>query len=264
MFKKLLILTLGVVLVLGLLFGRRAVDYVSKAVGDVRESINGKVPVEYELDGIRGDVEDLKTEIHDAMHKVARESVDLDGLKEEIDAKEQLVSKLTYDVQRLNGIAKSGETFVAHNGDHFGTEQVKTDLGLRFERLKTEKSTLGQLKQLHAVREKTLNATRQKMDKMMARKQQMEVDIANLESIHRLNEVAKVTSKLEIDDSPFNQASERIQDLKTRLQVERKILNVDVTAEVRIPLDAPQSQDITEEVDAFLNPQAGNLAVSNK
>jgi peptidoglycan hydrolase CwlO-like protein len=264
MFKKLLILTLGVVLVLGLLFGRRAVDYVSKAVGDVRESINGKVPVEYELDGIRGDVQDLKSEIHDAMHKVAKEEVKLDQLLEEINDKEQLVSKLTYDVRRLNGIAKSGETFVAHDGRQFGSEQVKTDLGLRFERLKTEQSTLGQLKQLHAVREKTLNATRQKMDKMIARKQQMEVDIANLESLHRLNEVAEVTSKLELDDSPFNQTNQRIQDLKTRLKVERKLLNVHVTAEAQIPLDAPQSQDITEEVDAFLNPQAGNLAASNK
>ncbi len=264
MFKKLLILTLGVVLVLGLLFGRRAVDYVSKAVGDVQESINGKIPVEYELDGIRGNVEDLKKEIHDAMHKVAREEVKLDQLQEEINDKEQLVSQLTDDVQRLNGIAKSGETFVAHNGHHFDTEQVKADLGLRFERLKTEESTRDQLKQLHAVREKTLNATRQKMDKMISRKLQMEVDIANLESLHRLNEVAKVTSKMEIDDSPFNRTSQRIQDLKTRLKVERKLLNVHVTAEAQIPLDAPQTQDITEQVDAFLNPQAGNLATSNK
>jgi predicted nucleic acid-binding Zn-ribbon protein len=230
----------------------------------VRESINGKVPVEYELDGIRGDVQDLKSEIHDAMHKVAREEVKLDQLQEEINDKDRLVSKLTYDVQRLNGIAKSGETFVAHNGHHFGTEQVKTDLGLRFERLKTEKSTLDQLKQLHSVREKTLNATRQKMDKMIARKLQMEVDVANLESLHRLNEVAEVTSKLELDDSPFNQANQRIQDLKTRLQVDRKLLNVHVTVEAQIPLDAPQSQDITEEVDAFLSPQAGNLATSTK
>ena len=91
MLKKVFFVGAAVALLAGLLSGRDAISYVATSLGQVRDSVRGAVPVEFEITRARDMIRELDPEIEKNMAKIAEEEYEVEELAQKIDAnKEQL------------------------------------------------------------------------------------------------------------------------------------------------------------------------------
>ena len=114
-----------------------------------------------------------------------------------------------------------------YSGRRYTPKQVKQDLANRFERYKTNDATVQSLKEIHMARTRGLEAARQKLENMLAVKQQLEVDVENLESRLKMVEVAQTSSEINLDDSRLGRCKDLITDLRTRLDVAERIVSTE-------------------------------------
>jgi hypothetical protein len=84
MLKKLVVGTATAAIAGGLLLGSEAVSYVRTFGSNVREAVKSEISVEFELDRIRNEVDNLMPEIRKHMTIVAEQSVDVKDLDREL------------------------------------------------------------------------------------------------------------------------------------------------------------------------------------
>jgi peptidoglycan hydrolase CwlO-like protein len=257
MLKKALVVVLGLVLLVGLLFGRSAWSYVTATVSELRDSVKSNVPVEFELKRAKKEISKIDEDVREAMHEIAKEEVQVEKLAKQIDKKEQVLAKAKSDIMTLTAHLESGEKYYVAKGSSYSRSKVEADLSRRFERFKTEEETLGKLRMIYEARERGLNAAHDKLEAMRSAQKQLEVEVANLEAEQKMIEVAKASSEFDFDDSRLSSVRNSLDEIRTRLEVDRKLADADVYYPDEIPVgeEAAGSGSILEEINAHFNPE---------
>lgn len=251
MIKKIIITTASTLLVGGLLFGSNALSYMKTACSRVTTAAEESVPVEFQIDRARQMVADLGPEVRHSMHVIAKEEIELDRLNEQIHKSEQKTDKSKDEILRLQSDLASGGAVFHYAGHSYTRDEVKQDLSRRFSRFKVTDETLAHLKSMRDARTRNLDAARQKLTAMVSAQKKLETDITNLEAKRKLVEVAQASSDVVFDDTQLARAKDLITDIRTKLDVAAKLANADVNHHAEIPLDAEQSEDVTEQVAAY-------------
>lgn len=253
MVKKGLFAGGALLLLLGLLFGRDAVSYTTTSLGWVRQSVRDSVPVSFELERARKMIRDLDPEIQRNMHLIAKEEVDVQGLKETLAAGEKSLAKSRSQIELLTNDLKKGDSNFVYAGKSYTSRQVEADLTQRFESYKVKQATTEKLAQVLAARERGLVAGREKLKAMQAAKSRLEVDVANLDARMEMVRVAQSTSEFNFDDSRLSRTKDLVKDIGARIDVAEKLVNADTTYTGQIDLEEPTSSDITEQVTKYFS-----------
>ena len=244
----------GVALLLAtFFFGRDVVSYVRTSAGYVRSSVTDSVPMEFQIQRARGMIDDLVPEIRKNMHVIAKEEVEVEKLQKQIADSETRLTRDKEEVLRLKTDLDSGKPKFQYAGRSYSADQVKVDLANRFERYKTSEATLGSLRDIHEARLKSLEAARQKLEGTLAAKRKLYVEVENLQARLQMVAAAQTTNQYEFDDSRLGRVKELIADLKTRLDVSEKMVNVEGTFHDQIPLDEPTPANIAEQVTEYFS-----------
>jgi hypothetical protein len=251
MMKKGILIGAGVLVLLGLLFGREGFSYVKTSLGWVRQGVRDAVPVEFEIGRARQMIKDLDPEIHKNMHLIAKEEVEVAHLREQLGTAEQNLAKNKSDIERLNTDLKRGDSTFVYAGKSYTQEQVEIDLARRFELFKVKEATLEKLTQVLAARERGLTAGREKLKAMQAAKGQLEVDVANLDARLEMVKVAQSTSEFNFDDSRLARTKDLVSDISARIDVAEKLVNAETTYPGEIDLDEEAKTNITEQVTKY-------------
>lgn len=260
MIRKTLYVAGGLTLLTFLLFGRNALSYMRTSGAWVKETVKNSVPVDFEIDRARKMVADLVPDIRKNMHVIAKEEVEVERLNKQITESEAKLEKDRGDLVRMKNDVSSNKEVFQYAGRTYTQAQVKTDLANRFERFKTTDATLASLKEIHAAREKSLAAARQKLEGMLAAKRKLEADVENLEARLKMVEVAQTTSEVNFDDSNLGRCKDLVTDLRTRLDVAEKMVHSDSTYTGEIPLDEAAPKNIVEQVTEYLTPGSSKVA----
>jgi tellurite resistance protein len=256
MVKKGLFAGGAIVLLLGLLFGRDAVSYTTTTLGWVRQSVNDAVPVEFELTRARDMIAGLRPEIERNMHLIAKEEVEVKGLKDQLAVGEKSLAKSKSEIERLASDLKRGDSNFVYCGKAYTSRQVETDLTQRLETHKVKQATIDKLSQILAARERGLVAGREKLKAMQAAKSQLEVDVANLEARYEMVRVAQSTSEFNFDDSHLARTKEMVKGIGTKIEVAEKLVNAETTYPGQINLEEPVSSNVLEEVARYFGDDA--------
>ena len=214
-------------MLVGLLFGRDAFSYASTSFGWVRQSVRDSVPVSFELERARQMIRDLDPEIQRNMHLIAKEEVDVQGLKDQLVTGEKNLVKNRSEIERLTKDLKRGESTFVYCGKSYTSREVEADLTQRFETFKVKQATCEKLGQILAARERGLTAGREKLKAMQAAKQQLEVDVANLDARMEMVRVAQSTSEINFDDSHLSRTKDLVKGIGTKIEVAEKLVNAE-------------------------------------
>jgi chromosome segregation ATPase len=252
MLKKTLYVAAAVALLLGLLFGRDAVSYVSTSVGQLRQHVKDSIPVEVEIQRARDMIKNIDPEIRRSMHLIAKEEVQVEQLAGEIQKLEGQLAKKEGEIMKLKADLDTSEGYFYYASRRYSRDEVKADLANRFENFKINDATLATLQKQLVAREKSLDAARQKLDSMVAQKDQLKVEVANLEARVKMVEVAKTTADFKFDDSQLARTKKLISEIGTRINVEERMLNNYTEHKTEIPVEEPvEVKDVTEEISAY-------------
>lgn len=266
MLKKIVLGILIAGLLGGLLLGKGAFSYLTTGYERASQTVQESVPLEFQIDRARKMVRDLEPEIRRSMHVIAKEEVEVESLNKRIEAAEAKASKEKADIIRLQSDLQSGHSVFRYAGNQYSKEEVKQDLSRRFARFKTSDATLGSLADMRDARQRNLDAAREKLATMMSAQRQLQVEVENLEAKLKLVEVAQASSDLKLDDSQLARAKELIGEIRTRLEVAAKLANADTNYSEEIPLNEPDSENITDQVADYFHlndTEDSDLAVVN-
>jgi hypothetical protein len=254
MLKKSLVVGGALVLLLGLFFGRDACSYLTTSSRWVKDTVKTNVPIEFQINRARDMIKDLDPEIRMNMHLIAKEEVEIEKLAKQVDEQENALAKSRDDILRLKKDLETGDSSFYYASRRYTVDQVKNDLEGRFERHQVNEATLEKNQKILTIRQQKLDAARQGLEEMLSAKRELEVQVANLEAENEMLKVAKTASDFNFDNSQLARTKELIEDIRTRIEVEEKLIG-EVQAEVigQIPLDEPEAseEDITDRVSRY-------------
>ena len=251
MIRKAVLIGGGTLLAGVFVFGPSAVSYVRTSAGYVTDTVQQSVPVEFQIDRARGMLKNLAPEVRKNMHVIAKEEVEVRRLEEQIDKSQERLGKDKEQLMRLKTDLASDKSVFNYAGRSYTAEQVRVDLANRFERFKTGDATLASLTEIRHARIRSLDAARQKLEGMLAAKQQLEVEVENLDARLQMIAAAQTTSEFQFDDSRLGQVKGLISDLRTRLDVAEKLVSTETQFYGEIPLEEPTPENIADEVAAY-------------
>lgn len=233
--------------------GRDTWSYCYTSFRTVRQAVKSEVPIEFEVQRARDLVAQVDGEIRKCLHVIAEEEVNLDHLRKEIDTqvtqharqKEQIL------VQRQD--LRSNKTAYTYGGRIYTVSEVEQDLADRFERYQSVDETLKSRRQVLNARESSLGAARRKLDSMLDSKEQLLLQVENLEARYRTLQAAQVASNISLDDSHIARTRQLIAELSKQVEVKQKLVDGVGNTTGLIPVDLPTEvkPGITAQIDSY-------------
>lgn len=264
MLKKGLIVGAGVLLLGLLFFGTSLSSYVGTSVRMVRESVKDSVPLGLELERAKDLIKQLDPEIRRHEHQIAKEEVAVEMLRDSVETREADLAKAERQIKRLASDLESGDSYYVYDDRSFTAGQVESDLSNRFEKFKTaETTTMNKRKTLNA-RTERLESAREKLIEMRNAKSQLELEVAELESRLEALELAQVGSEFKIDNSALSRTRETIREIKTRIEVEERVIGADakITGEIPLEEDEASSENVLDEVTNYFGGERAEASVA--
>lgn len=258
MLKQAIIGSSVVALLGGFVLGRDAWSYVATSVSSMRQAIKREVPIEFEVQRARDLVAQVDHEIRKCLHVIAEEEVSVDDLRREVDlqtaahqrTKEQIL------VQRKD-LEQKRDTY-HYGGRIYTVSEVERDLADRFSRYQTVDETLRSRQQVLTARESSLAAARRKLDSMLDSKEQLLVQIENLDARLKTLQASQLASTVAVDDSQIARTRQLIAHLNKQIEVRQKLVDGTGNLSGLIPIEAPaqSSTNITSRIDQFFEGQS--------
>ena len=267
MIKKTLIVVAGLALVTGLLFGRKVMPYASTAFEKVRTSVNEQVPVGFQIDAARKQLEKIEPEIKHMLWQIAKEKAEVKKLENQLAQSQAELGRKHDEILTLRDHLESGESvYVAVNGKAYTTERVREDLAHRFDVYRTMEKTIAKTEQILELRLQALATAEQKLDEVYSQRRELEVLVENLDARQRMVDVAKTASKIHIDNSQLSQTREFIDDIAARIDVEEQMMNLVPKYAGEIPMDdlIESDRDILDEVNSYFTQKHEDDTVASK
>ncbi len=257
--KKLILGAIGVAVLSGFIFGGNMIPYAQTAYEKAATAVESKVPVSFQIDAAKKQLERIGPEINHMNQEIAKEIVDIKKLANSIKRQQAALEKSEGDMISLRSHLDSGDKFyVAANSRAYSTDDVKRDLRQRLTSHKTGVATLEKDQKVIELRKKSLDAAIERVQQAEVQKTELSLQIEHLTAQHRMNEVVKTASKLDqLDDSQLSRTRSMVEDISARLDAEQEMMSMMPTHFGSIPVGeaADSGTDILDEIDAFFDKQ---------
>ncbi|WP_437206679.1 hypothetical protein [Planctomicrobium sp. SH664] len=250
----------------GLIFGKDLFSYTRAGVMSARDKIRAEVPIEFEIERARRDVERLLPEVRRSMHVIAEEQVAVAQLKEGINRREESLAKQEEAILSLTADLKQKDSKLIYAGRRYQPHEVEKDLAERFNRYKIAEDTVKREQQLLSAKEAALKANRDTLEGMLSQKKDLEVQLERLEARLRTIAARKQIQGLEIDDSHLSRVKALIAKIENRLDVEDAVLAADGELSGLIPVEreeATDTKDVTHQVEAYFGNRLSPAVVAH-
>ncbi|MFP6766732.1 MAG: hypothetical protein VB859_01090 [Planctomycetaceae bacterium] len=254
MLKKALIGAAALMALGTFVFGRDAISYASTWGKSVRTAVKSEVPLEFEIDRARVEVENLVPDIRDMMHVIASAQVDIEHKAKEVARKNVAANSQKQALLTLRSDLGSGRSAFVYASHTYTADEVRKDLEKRFKQFKVAESSLESDRQILRAWQKTMNANQEKLDTMLTAKQDLEVQLEQLEARLRSVEAAEATATLDFDDSRLARAKKLIVELNKQLDVREREANLEGKVHGLIPVEEltePTESSITNRIDEY-------------
>lgn len=246
----------GLGLAAGLLFGTEAGSYLWTSAKSVRAAAKDKVPIEFELTRARDLLEDIIPEMQANIRLIAQEEVEIAELRADLERGRSCLGEERARITKLRDALNTQRVSYRLGGFDYTRQQVKEDLGRRFDRFKEAEVVQAGKERLLETRQESLQAAMQMLERTRSRKAQLEDQVAALESQYRLVKAASVGSRIQVDHSKLAQTEKLIGQIKKRLDVAERVLAHEARFVQPIEVDVISEQDLLAQVDEHFS-QAG-------
>lgn len=244
---------LGVVLVGGLIFGREARSYLRTGLRDVRHSVKDNVPIEFELRRARDLLAEIGPEMHRHVRLIATQEVEIGRLRGDVEASARAIEEQRAGVQKLRGMLETSQKSFRIRGATYDRQEVTEELARRLTMLKEAEASLEAKRKMLAARERSLRSAMQLVERTRSQRAQLEAQVANLESQHRLIQAASATSSLDLDTGKLAETQRAIEQVRKQLDVAERVLAHEAKfTQPQIVLDAVTEREVTAAVDEHL------------
>jgi chromosome segregation ATPase len=196
-------------------------SYASTLWSQVKAETKNAVPTRFEIDRVRHEIANLDGDIAGMIRPIAEYKATITRLKKDIAQSEQALDEQKGVLLSMTKDLEGNPTFVEYGGEAYAADRVRSKLTKDFAGYKRLEANLSSQRKLLEAKETSLKATQEQLAKVIAKKREYEVRLAQLEADEETLQIARIGSKLQIDDSRATQIEAALADIEHRHNVQR-------------------------------------------
>jgi len=252
MLKKMVILAVVGFVAVTVIAGTKIGSYIRSEIQEARRQAEDSVPPEKEIARLRNEVKLLDKDIMTVVNQLAKERVEVNNLKDQVDA---VAAKQEKDkallTTRANAI-KNAEGHVVFGNRKLSIDDAKAELEEGVKRFAANQKTLETMEMTLATRIKVRDSLEKQLETMKNQKSELTTAIDGMEAELTALKLQQMESKYQTDDTRLAKIKEDLRKLKTKVDVEREKLKLMPAAIEPTPAPAASSKSV-DDIMAPLN-----------
>lgn len=195
-------------------------SYASTLVASVEAGAKDQVPTKFELERIRHEIKNLDGDISQMVRPIAEHRVVVEKMRKDIAKSQANIDEQKKKYLEIIEELEAGKKNFTVAGRKLTRDQVDNQLRRDMDHLKVMEKNVKTQHQLLEAKEAALKGTQEQLAKVVTKKREYEVRLAELEAQAEQVEVAKIGSDLKIDSSRATQIESSLQALEQRINTE--------------------------------------------
>jgi len=243
--KLLLIGIIGAVALVAVAKKTNVCSYATTLASTVSDAAQDQIPTKFELERIRNEIVSLDDDISAMIRPIAEYKVVVEKMRKDI-ARNQ--TRIDEQKKTMLGVIEdlAAKKEISVHGVVYTPERVRQQLQRDTNELKQLEKRVRVQHQVLEAKEKALVATQEQLAKVVAKKREYEVRLAQLQAEEETLQVARIGTTVKIDNTRATQIEEALNGIEHRLQVAREQASMYNGTVVNIPL---QDRTTTGPVD---------------
>jgi len=270
MLKKMVILAVVGFVAVVALKGTKAVSFLKSEWQSATKQAEDSIPPEKEIGRLKNEVGLLDKDVKTLVNHLAKERVEVNDLKEKVDA---MAAKQSKDKELLSARAatitkaEKDPTYAISFGNRpLSVSAAKAELEEGVKRFSTNQKSLDAHESLLTNRIKVRDTLEKQLETMKNQKSELANQVDAMEAELAVLKLQQMESKYQTDDTRLAKIKEDMQKLKTRVAVEREKLKLLPSAlddapastsngggksvdDIMAPLNAPAKKPETSKTD---------------
>ena len=265
--KWLIVGMVGAVALVAVLKKTSVCSYAGTLLNQVSADAKNQVPTKFELERIRHEISGLDGDISQMIRPIAEYKSVIEKMRKDITK-----SQANIDSQKKNLLAvvedlQSNPKQVVYGEKTYTAEQVRRQLSRDTESLKQLEKHAKVQQQVLEAKELSLKATQEQLAKVISKKREYEVRLAQLEAEEETLQIARIGSDIKIDSSRATVIEDALANVEHRQNVERQVVEMRTGELANIPLNdrgAKTPADLQTIRNYLEGNEAADKSASNK
>jgi len=212
------------VLLVGLFVMRKTslFSYAGTLWSQVREETKKQVPTKFEIDRVRHELAGMDGDVSTMLRPIAEHMAAINRLKKDIKCTRAGLGEQKAGILTMTKDLDGNPAVLVYAGEEYSAERVRLKLQRDFESYKRCETHLRSQEKLLDAKERSLAAAREQLAKLVSKKREYEIRLAQLEADEETLQIARIGSKLPIEDT--NRATEieaALSEIEHRHEVQR-------------------------------------------
>jgi septation ring formation regulator EzrA len=219
--KKLLVIALVIGVCFYFVKKSSLFSYASTVWSQVKTETKNVVPTRFEIDRARHEIANLDDDIGNMIRPIAEYKAAILRVKKDIARSERALDDQKGVLLTMTKDLEGNPAVLVYAGEEYSAERVRGKLSKDFKSYKRLETKLQSQRKLLEAKEASLKATQEQLAKIIAKKREYEVRLAQLEADEETLQIARIGSTLQIDTSRTTQIEAALADIEHRQDVQR-------------------------------------------
>jgi peptidoglycan hydrolase CwlO-like protein len=235
--KWLIIGIIGAVALVAVFKKTNVCSYASTLFAQVSADAKNQIPTKFELERIRNEIAALDGDISQMIRPIAEYRADIKKLRTDIDKRQKNIDETKKTLLAVVEDLKGNPEELNYGGKMWKADRVRRQLSLDTDRLKQNEKQLKAQRQMLEAKEQALVSTQDQLAKVINKKREYEVRLAQLEAEEESLRVLAVGNDIKIDSTRAAQIEEALLAVEKRQNVAREEMEAKTGELATVPLN---------------------------
>ncbi len=245
----------ALILAIGLYVCKKTVlaSYVGTVWAQTQKDVKDQVPTRFEIDRARHEIGNLDSDVGNMIRPIAEYMADIAQLKKDIQRTQTRLDEQKTVLLIMTKDLENNPAYVDYGHEKFSAARVRAKLQNDFESYRRVEASVQTQKKLLEAKETALRSAQDQLAKVMNKKHEYELRLAQLEAEEETLQVARVGSKLQLDDSRATQIEAALADIEKRQSVQRAEIELKTGAFANDNIPVQQRTEPAQDVASIRN-----------
>jgi len=242
-------------------------SHLCTALSKISRHAKDQVPLDWEIDRVRDEVSKIDNDISRARGPLARQLYEVEELKKDIGDHRARLDQEKKTLLTMKADVESGNQYIVYGDTRYPASRIKEKLTKDFDAFKTSEKALDTKEKLLQSKEEGVAAAREQLDAMRGVKEQLTVELSQMDTELKLIRLQETKSKFHVDDSRLARIKDSIKDMHRRIDIAKKELALQAEFADTGAINVDQkvkTNEVLKDIDNYFSPKAEDKVVDKK
>lgn len=215
-------------------------SYLSTFAAHVQDETTKQIPTRFEIERIRHEINNLDNDVSNMIRPIAEQKVAIERTRKDITRTQTNIDEQKKSLLAIVEDLQDNPKTLVIAGKTYTADRVRQQLQRDMEKAKHLEKQVKTQHQVLEAKENSLRATQEQLAKVVAKKREYEVRLAQLEAQHETIQITMIGSHIKIDSSRATQIETALATLEQKLTTDAEEAALRTGEFATIPLSERQ------------------------